>query len=179
MFEGNLVPTSCHDMFFFSLDTMPSYFASCLWRCYHEKKESCYSRRRTVIGFLHPSYCFINTPSGTYIVWVIEGGLSVFIAYPWPNERDMKLVYWIYYSGSLFFSSHIDSPLLCLQCLLFPWVLGPNGPNEDRFRLNVTFTVPTIYPGGGGRSNLREMPLKKYFLLKFNILETIWSAHSW
>ena len=48
-------------------------------------------------------------------------------------------------------------PLLCLQCLLFPWVLGPNGPNEDRFRLNVTFTVPTIYLGGGGRSNLREM----------------------
>ena len=38
---------------------------------------------------------------------------------------------------------------LCLQCILFPGVLGPNGPNEDRFRLNVTFTVATIYPGGG------------------------------
>ena len=101
-----------------------------------------------VIRFLHPSYCFILLAAGTYIVWVIEGGVCI-CDQPWRSLFLFLLI--------------LVRALLCLQCILFPGVLGPNGPNEDRFRLNVTFTVATIYPGGGDQTLG-----KRHFSLRLN-----------
>ena len=102
-----------------------------------------------VIRFLHPSYCFNLLASGTYIVWVIEGGVCI------CDQRTLEIPFLI--------PIILVRALLCLHCILFPGVLGPNGPNEDRFRLNVTFTVATIYPGGGDQTLG-----KRHFSLRLN-----------